>query len=346
MARWKIQIPDEVIEVFASDPLGPLDRIPLVAKESPPLLRQQIDRFLDSIPCEAVAETQKDVVFRDLYGGAQGSDLLARTWFAERLLSDEISCRRLRLLADESNLTRPTPYETPVLADQQLDPEHLVPLSSFRFDGSRLIRNDNAYTLLSTTEAPNSTYWLLAVLVSEKVAKQVNVRPDPFLWGPAATFPPTFYRMLVYGRPLDWERISNLSKQEHGSWRPDQSYSRSECTEFCWDPRGNEIHFVCEEVPKLQYVSTNASRYLHAVYSPIKEMIIHLDGALRIYKPEELQARHSEQVRKSGKTGIREKVFRIDTPIPRDCFSLIAQAFFIWDQDVAKYFRTVVAKHG
>ena len=36
---------------------------------------------------------------------------------------------------------------------------------------------------------------------------------------------------------------------------------------------------------------------------------------------------------------MRRKVFRIDEPISREAFSLIAQAFFVWNRDLATYFR-------
>ena len=72
-------------------------------------------------------------------------------------------------------------------------------------------------------------------------------------------------------------------------------------------------------------------------------MITHFDGALRLYTQEELQGRSSQHVRNAGKQGIRVKVFRTDAPVPRECFSLITQAFFIWNRDVVNYFREAIA---
>jgi hypothetical protein len=39
-----------------------------------------------------------------------------------------------------------------------------------------------------------------------------------------------------------------------------------------------------------------------------------------------------------GKAGVRRKIFRIDEPISRDGFSLISQAFFVWNRDPTTYF--------
>ena len=39
-----------------------------------------------------------------------------------------------------------------------------------------------------------------------------------------------------------------------------------------------------------------------------------------------------------GKAGVRRKIFKIDEPVKRDAFSLIAQAFFVWNDDMKTYF--------
>ena len=46
-----------------------------------------------------------------------------------------------------------------------------------------------------------------------------------------------------------------------------------------------------------------------------------------------IRHRHEEHVRQAGKIGVRLKIFRIDHPINRDRFSLIAQAFFVWNDE-------------
>jgi len=151
------------------------------------------------------------------------------------------------------------------------------------------------------------------------------------------------YKMLVYAKPLDWAGIAKLKNDLHGLMRPDNSRDRTVLTEFCWTPRDDGIHFICEELPRRDLVNVQAARYLHAIYDPSSCKIIHLDGALRIYTEVEMDVRLREHVRKAGKAGIRRKIFRIDNPINRDAFSLIAQAFFIWNSDLVTYFRETLS---
>ena len=55
--------------------------------------------------------------------------------------------------------------------------------------------------------------------------------------------------------------------------------------------------------------------------------------------PPQLENRKKSHLGNSGKAGLRRKIFRIDQPIERDAFSLISQAFFICNDDIARYFR-------
>ena len=61
---------------------------------------------------------------------------------------------------------------------------------------------------------------------------------------------------------------------------------------------------------------------------------------VRLELEERLAAGH---LRKAGKTGVRRKIFRIDEPVGRDGFSLIAQAFFVWNDDLKTYFIGTLA---
>jgi len=152
-----------------------------------------------------------------------------------------------------------------------------------------------------------------------------------------------FYKGLVYGTTLDWNKVAHLQTPDHGRWFSEVSNPDAGITEFCWTPRGNEVHFICEELPKSGSSRAKASRYLHAVYCRDSNMITHLDGALRLFTDAGLQDRSSQHLRNAGKQGTRVKVFRTDASVARECFSLIAQAFFIWNRDVVSYFREAIA---
>jgi hypothetical protein len=124
--------------------------------------------------------------------------------------------------------------------------------------------------------------------------------------------------------------------------RADNPDDNGDLTEFVWEPKDDGIHFVCEELPSARCVDYRAARYLHAIYDPGKRSIIHFDGALRIYTAPQLEDRRKQHLKNAGKAGIRTKVFRIHRPIDREAFSLIAQAFFVWNRDLATYFGTTL----
>jgi hypothetical protein len=332
-----LSVPEDVFNFFAADPVGPMGTI-LTADEIESPIFLSLDRFLKSIPSDIVADTRRNKEFLFFWEKAVDVDRMARIWVAERFLSDEIARRRLFLLRNENSCTRPAPYSEPALADLAVDEEGLVPLSSFTFDGSRLIRNGYAFTVFCTTASPNSTYWLINALRNAESSNDISVRLDPFLFGPEQGFPAMFYKMWLYGRPLDWERISRIREPEHGRWLPEYGSDHRQFTDFCWDPRDREIHFLCEELPKGSRVECEAARYLHAVYIPSTSDTVHLDGALRLYTVDELENRTSLHIRNCGKRGLRKKIFRTYSPISRNRLSEIAQAFYVWNEDVRGYF--------
>jgi hypothetical protein len=332
-----------VFEYFASRPEGPMWSLERAIKTAPQNVVSGLESLLEAISGDEVLEIQKDAIFHHLHDGSVDVDRAARIWFAERLLSNTIAQRKLALVRSETRTRRPAPYRLPALADVSVDLDHLVPLSAFQFDGSRLLRNGYAFCVLTTTSAPNSTYWLLDALYSEKLNTRASIRLDPFLFGPEDQFPAMFYRMWMYGKPINWERLAQLRQPEHGRWLADSLSRESEFTDFCWAPRSDGVHFVCEEVPKAGSYTKEPSRYLHAIYSPLSCQIGHLDGALRVFTLDEVRRRHALHVRNCGKLGVREKVFRIDQPIDRDVFSVVAQAFYVWNEDVRRYLTTELA---
>jgi len=336
---------DELFKYFAANPSSVADLWSLSSRDTDPMFGPLVE-FLNAIPASEIKSTiENDEKFRSLYlrDGQEPAKTqeIAKVWYAEQFIRREIAARRLSLLRDTDSELRPEPYSRSSLSDLSVGKDHLVPLRSFAYDGSRLTRNGDAFMLLSTTGSPNSTYWLLAAFYKTAIDGETSVRLDPYLFGPEDVMPAVFYRMIVYGRPLDWARIASMKDQEHGRWRPSRLSKASEFTEFCWTRRGDEVHFVCEEVPTSSDVLTSAARYLHAVYDPEEARITHFDGALRLYTPDELTERHRHSVRSAGKVGLREKVFRIDKPVSREAFCLVTQAFFVWNYDIQNYFGTL-----
>jgi hypothetical protein len=333
-----MKISDDIFEFLASDPGFDFGDLARAAEDDKSPIYARLGVVLKEVPPEDVGAVREDRQFQSFTRRDTDADWAARCWYVERLLSLEIPRRKLEVLVAEKDAARPRPYNVPALADLRVDDEQLVPLSEFEFDGSRLLRNGHAFTILTTTPSPNSTYWLARALESEGIAGRTSVRLDPYLFGPAETFPLMFYKMRMYGRPLDWDRIARLREQEHGRWLPENALGQQcQFTDVCWDPRGSEVHFTCEEVPTRESALREGSRYLHAVYLPGSGKMGHLDGALRLFTEAEIRLRHCLHVRNAGKVGYRQKVFRADEAIPREAFGAVTQAFFVWNQDIGTY---------
>lgn len=333
------KIPDAVVDHFAADPIGPVLNFARAADDANSPVHSAIEEFLAGVDDDQVADAREDPNFQWFASKEKNLDRQARIWVAERMLACGIASRRLEVLRQASISNPPRPYDEPALADLTPDDEHLVPLREFEYDGSRLIRNGHAFLLLCTTDAPNSAYWLLQSCYSEELYEHARVRLDPFLHGPAHSFRAPAYRMLVYGRPLNWHRLENLQESEHGRWSPGVLSHASEFTDFVWKPRGSEAHFVCEEVPTIGRSSYEGGRYFHAVYEQSEAAISHLDAAVRIYGRSEVAERHNTHVRQAGKVGLRRKVLRTDRHVSRSVLSLLCQAFFVWNEDVRRYFE-------
>lgn len=335
LAQLASTLPEDIVRDFAADPFAPLDKIPEKAQDRAWDLYPQLSTFLESLPPEAIQIAFADPGFASMYGQ---SDRMARIWITDRLLTYETARRRLAIVAEASEPKDTIPYDAQCLNGINVDAEYMVRLANFSTNGSILEQRGHRFTICSTTESPNSTYWLLRSFHSLNIVKYMSVRLDPFLWGSSDSFPEPMYKMIVYGQPLDWCRIGRLRQPDFGQLRADKAWEDSEVTEYTWEPRDDGVHFICEELPRKDQISVRGARYLHAIYNPKNESITHFDGALRIYTDDQYELRRSDHVRKSGKLGVRRKVFRTDEPISRDTFSLIAQAFFVWNRDIVTYF--------
>ena len=334
-------IPTVVFNYFAADPCGPMWNLRHLVNDPDCAIASALDSFLADIDPKAVASMRSDPNF-PYYAKVSGKDgnldRVARACIAERRLWSAISSRRIHMLRHGSGAEPSSPYDQAALADLPPDDEDLVPLRAFDLGGSRLIRNDHTFAICNTKAASNSTYWLLQSCRSEEVQRCARVRLDPLMHSPLGAFDDFEYMMLVYGRPLDWNRIDRLRNTEHGRWRPEEMSRERWFTDYVWKRRGDEVHFLCEEVPTVEQSRFEAARYAHAIYVPARKAISHLDFALRIYTESEIVERHTEHLRRAGKMGCRTKVFRIDRDLPRQLFSTLCKAFFVWNEDVSQYF--------
>ena len=331
---------DEVFNYFAADPIGPFLNLDRVAdKLNNPISHKITDQFalFDQFVIDNVKADRQFQFFCSKVSDAD-IDRQARLWLLKKLLLEGIPEARLKVLIDSVQMKKPPPYDNPAVADLILDSDYMVPLSSFQIIASALVRGDVGFTIMLPIQSSNSQYWLTKSLLKEGLQNVTSVRLDPFLVQQAKDYEYMEYKMWWYGKPLDWKRIDGLKIEEHGRWAPGKFSVRSAYTDYAWTPRDDEIHFRCEEIPAEEELQTRGSRYFHAIYSPVRKRIIHLDGAIRIYNIDEWQSRRSSHVRVSGKVGKRFKIFRVDADIDPDCMGSVCSNFFIWNNDVARYF--------
>jgi hypothetical protein len=331
-----IEVPKSLVVDFASDPESPYEKALKKLNDPGWPLHGALCEFVERLPAEAVKAARGDKFFNSIYGT---DERLARAWFAQWLLMQKASEARLKSISSDGAHSDGMPYAAECLRGIGVDSEGMVKLANFVAIGGALARNGFNFTICPTTMSPNSTFWLLRSFADVGIADHVSVRLDPFLWGAAETFVPMMFKMIVYGQAVNWDGIAELKEPHHGRMISDGPAERFELTEFCWDPRDDGIHFTCEALPASERIGFEAARYLHAIYDPAMEAITHLDGALRIYTASQFEERLAAgHLRKAGKAGVRRKIFRLDEPVSRDAFSLVAQAFFVWNDDMKTYF--------
>lgn len=272
----------------------------------------------------------------------EGSDLQAkaREWVLIKSLEREIELLRAEKLRDQKNSKNPDPYSHPALKGVPFNGEYLVPLEKFkvRKADNALIRNEYAFTISPSIRQLNSSYWLMNTLILSNL-KKVYVRLDPLIHDESDNIMFPSYKMWVYGKPFQWNEILKSKEEVHGKWMPKVSYRHSAMTEFVWEPRDEEIHFKCEEVPKKEELDRRGSRYFHTIYSKKKNCFTHLDGAIRYFDEPEWSERMELHIRKSGKIGKRVKLFLVDEDISLETMSNLCANFFVWNDDVINYFN-------
>lgn len=328
-----------VFRHFASDPVGPMLTLPQVAGDHKHPIADELQAQLDLYSASDIEQATQNESFRG-FGRHFDDDenRAARVWLLLQSLHSVIPQARLRLLSASQDSGTPSPYDHPALADIEPSYDWLVPLSEFSISSARLVREGHAFTMVSPLQSANSQYWLLQSLDQLGIIGRSSVRLDPLLHRTEAAYPQMEYRMLWYGRELDWHRIDNLREEDHGRWLPGPLSAKAQFIDFVWKPRRDGIHFRCEEIPTVKEAQERGSRYLHAIYRPSSSSITHLDGSIRIYGHEELEQRADLHLRSCGKTGQRIKTFSVSGNLGREALAPVCIGYFVWGFDVARYF--------
>ena len=328
----------DVLNFFAAGSCAPMFSLPDIARDSAHPFHDRLHEQMERVPEQEIERLIADRRFRFFHNGTRAAlSKKAKEWYIIELLGSEIPSLRRRLLTQGFFADRPDPYCHPALADIEITHDFLVPLREFDTGCGGLARAGFVFSMIPVTESVNASYWLARTLTTS-LREEVFIRLDPLLISPIEDYRTTMYKMLVYGRALDWDRFAQLHEEDHGRWLPGKLTSGVKCTEYVWTPRENEVHFRCEEIIDANRVLLWGCRYLHAVYQPNTERILHLDGALRFLSDDEFALRQSCHLRHAGKIGNRIKLFRIDAPVKREHLVEIAPQFFVWNYDIARYF--------
>ena len=297
-----------------------------------------------NIEVREIEQTIKDNSFQILGKVSDNLDLKdqALIWIGKQRLPNIVKRYRIEYLKNSFSLSRPKPYNHPDLTDVDIDENKLIEIDKFEVKRTgEIFKANTSFRILQSIQGVNnSMYWAFNHIFNLTNHENIGIRLDPFLYSPIGGFLPPQYKMFVYGSPPEIEKIHLTNDERYVRWMPD-NVNKSEVifTDAVFQKRGDEVHFICEEIPKPEFSAFRGSRYFHSIYSLRDKSFIHIDGAIRLYEKNEIQIRTSEHVRKTGKIGKRVKLFQIDTLIPLDQWCNLAASFFVWNEDVQNFFK-------
>jgi hypothetical protein len=301
---------------------------------------------LESIENDIIEEFILDYDIDHLLDKSCDVEQQKRAYFYIHFLHQNSFLARIEMMLEPC--TRPSPYDKPNLEEVEIDKHNLCILNQFNFDHFGIQKGDFVYKICPILDQSNSSYWMFKEIAN--LAKEnktiIKVRLDPFIEIPINDYHPVRYRMVLFGKPLKWKRILKLRNDEFGQWLDEKPSNRYGITDYIWSPRKDEVHFTCEELPKIGFEGTRASRYFHAIINKKSGKIKHCDGAIRFYSEDELIIRSKSHLRDPDvrKIGKRIKVFQFDSPtnahieISKETLCSLAMNFFIWNYDVLRYF--------
>jgi len=288
---------------------------------------------------------QKNKYVKVLVKSSENKEQELRAYYLIDVICKEVAREKIRALKDDS--PRPKPYNSENLREVEIDSNNLVDVKNFDFYNNGYQYNGFVYSLTPPVVSQiNSNYWISRTIINlaKKSGLHFKIRLDPFIEKRKSKYMLMFQKMFIYGQPLNWDRLKRLRNEEHGRWLDGRENSEIGVTEYVWRPEENEIHFTCEELPKINCLDYRGSRFLHAIFDKATGNLKHLDGALRIYSQEEYKERikfhvKDPRVRKIGK---RVKIFLINDTVSKDIFVELAMQFFVWNEDVRKYFSAAL----
>jgi len=336
-----MEIDTDILLYFSKTALSPIHKVDRITNAA---VRNKVDKFLNNLPKSEYNEILDSKKWKCHYQENFTEDKAKEIWLKYKLIRsiDELRISKLKHQSDSKEIT---PYNLNLFDNIEIDKNQLIDISPIHIENplpsQTFIIADMKFAICQSIGGTNSSYWLAHCLKSLiHSGHTVYARFDPLMYNSIASFDDMEYRMQVWGKDLDWNKLSNIRRPEHGQWIPDMlECSSSIRTDYVWKPTGKEIHFTMEELPTQESIETRGSRYLHAIFNISMNVFVHCDGATRIYNKDEISKRLTFHLKESEviKIGVRVKIFDIKSELTIGEFISVACNYFVWNYDVIDY---------
>jgi hypothetical protein len=334
----------KTLEYFASNLIDPMWKVFEVLDNKNHYQYNNLMRDIENIDNYDLENFVREQHVDSFLNRQENKELGRRAYYMVFKLQKEIAKERIIKLLEFNK--RPEPYDRENLSNINLDKNYLIATNQFDLIYYGFQYDKFVYELCPINGASNSSYWIFQAILKciNNSGAVFKVRLDPFKEIRPDDYNPMMYKMYVYGKPLDWDKLLVLRNEDFGQWFNEQNNS---FTDYVWTPKDEEIHFTSEEYPSFNYNGLNSSRYFHAIFNKKSGNIKHCDGAIRVYDDFEIISRGGFHVRQAEvrKVGKRIKIFQFDTneyqnrEISQDDFCQLVVNFFVWNHDVQNYFN-------
>jgi hypothetical protein len=160
-----------------------------------------------------------------------------------------------------------------------------------------------------------------------------------------------FYQQIIeldtwYGPPFDPEKLDApdvigltiVKRNKDSLFELENSLDR---TEFFWSFRDGIKTFQIEEISSLgyQFESYYLNKYVHSERDTHRKMFRHLDGAVKVYLPDNYSARLKANMPNEPKCFAKPKLFRVDGEIELEDWVELISFFYKSNEMIIEYFN-------
>lgn len=261
--------------------------------------------------------------------------ILRRPKIAENLLSG----------LDEDHLAPLVPSREILSTGYQRQGEHLLiphPVLRRSFHCKNTINKDLIAALLALGERHGVQPRLRFDLDAIGIADSLQMYEERDYWrGPKVGKDlrelPTDVIVHKYVEDTPQRRLTGIDRVEFHLTAPDDSGVRS--------IRMEEVHSTATgpRWERGEEPSEFVERFIHGDLAP-DGLVSHLDGAYRGYSQEEWELRRKTDIKRHGRQGVYEKLFKINAPLAQEEFGDLAVKFFWMNPLVPEMLQALLAE--